>query len=752
MTRLPRDDELEQWFGSGRANLAVVTGAISGIVVVDIDGPEGEAEIAKLDVPETVEVKTPRGRHLYFKHPGQRVRNGVRLMPGVDVRGDGGYVLVPSSVVNGEPYEFTRALKDVSLAAIPSWFPKRKERSSEKTTAAPEGSYILVEGARNDRLFSEGSWLRHRAWSEKAIRGALLAMNETHCSPPLDAEEVRKIAHSTMRYDADEIPTDDIDTEAPKVAGWEIWAHSLHQIKHNRKGEDDSVEVLPFAPVPIAIYKDEDDEIRGFKILFRWVNRQSVVVVPAAFLYTGGASELLVRSGGPSLSSEQVRILIRFLTDVVAGRANVEPMRIITRAEWKGAVYSGPGSGPIAAWQTELVGYGQTTPIDDEHARGLWYRILERATGSPKSMIVLGMPIGSLYIRPLKLNNFALHITSESSSGKTESAEIAMSTLGSAQKPQGLLYRTWDVSEQAPIALFRQVGCMPVWFDETAVLGDDTRFSTIIFRLAQGVNRMRADAYGGLVEGSSSRWDTCLLSTGEARITITSALSGMQRRVLEILAPLTDVDAHHYMLENARLAYGWPLQWFVQDPDVVWAADFHRRVMDELTKVSRNQQVEFSQAANVATCAMGFAVLCRLSGYSPIPERRILKAAVNVFSETLELAGELGSDIGERALIGLKEAIRTQSEKFPAPNDSLFHERWGVMFDDGCVGIMGEKTLAQILERYAGLPDTVPVVKRWAEGGVLVTEGGRKQSKRTIWVPGSGLKLQRMYILRVGED
>src|ERR1700758_4094114 len=89
------------WQENPRYNLGIATGAISGIFVVDIDGDgddDGEVELRKLTdqhgaLPPTVEVITARGRHLYFKHPAVLVRNSAgKVAPGIDVRGDGGFV------------------------------------------------------------------------------------------------------------------------------------------------------------------------------------------------------------------------------------------------------------------------------------------------------------------------------------------------------------------------------------------------------------------------------------------------------------------------------------------------------------------------------------------------------------------------------------------------------------------------------------------------------------------------------------
>lgn len=97
--------EIDRWFGRWpRANVAIVTGALSGLVVLDVDPRHGGAEsLAQLEIDHgplarTVEATTGGGgRHLYFEHPGGQVSNRAALAPGLDLRGDGGCVVAPPS-------------------------------------------------------------------------------------------------------------------------------------------------------------------------------------------------------------------------------------------------------------------------------------------------------------------------------------------------------------------------------------------------------------------------------------------------------------------------------------------------------------------------------------------------------------------------------------------------------------------------------------------------------------------------------
>lgn len=110
------------------ANIGIRTGVESGLLVLDIDGDDGRASIAALECPDTVTAKTGKGQHYYFRHPGATL-NGIpqskaKLLPGVDVRGDGGYVVAPPSThVSGASYEWEGLCSpdELALATPPLW-------------------------------------------------------------------------------------------------------------------------------------------------------------------------------------------------------------------------------------------------------------------------------------------------------------------------------------------------------------------------------------------------------------------------------------------------------------------------------------------------------------------------------------------------------------------------------------------------------------------------------------------------------
>ena len=106
--------QLERWTVQfPGCNWGLATGHRSGVVVVDVDGTEGEKSITALQqqgllLPDTLTVKTGDGWHLYFEMPPDAdIRNSVgKIAPGIDIRSDGGYVIIPPSVhPRGQPYQ-----------------------------------------------------------------------------------------------------------------------------------------------------------------------------------------------------------------------------------------------------------------------------------------------------------------------------------------------------------------------------------------------------------------------------------------------------------------------------------------------------------------------------------------------------------------------------------------------------------------------------------------------------------------------
>ncbi len=115
--------------GTTSANVAVATGVVSGVFVLDVDtkGADGFATLAKLEaehggLPRTWLSSTPSGgAHYWFRQPDRGLRNRVGFKPGLDIRTTGGSAATPPSRKPNGPYAWVNDPAEVELADAPAW-------------------------------------------------------------------------------------------------------------------------------------------------------------------------------------------------------------------------------------------------------------------------------------------------------------------------------------------------------------------------------------------------------------------------------------------------------------------------------------------------------------------------------------------------------------------------------------------------------------------------------------------------------
>lgn len=215
---LPSEDLVRRWFARWpSANLSVVTGAVSGLVVLDVDPQHGgDDSLATLEarhapLPETVEASTGGGgRHIYFAHPRYEIRSRVGMAPGLDLRADGGVIIVPPSIhPSGRPYRWRRgrAPEDIALAPLPIWLLVSRFGGDEQLGHPLAYWRALVsqgvaEGRRNSTIASFTGHLLWHGVDPDVVMELMLAWNHTRCSPPLEDEEVIRTVRSIERTHA----------------------------------------------------------------------------------------------------------------------------------------------------------------------------------------------------------------------------------------------------------------------------------------------------------------------------------------------------------------------------------------------------------------------------------------------------------------------------------------------------------------------------------------------------------------------
>lgn len=189
----------EWWRKWPDANVAIATGG--GLVVLDVDVHK-DGSSAGLELPDTRRVVTGSGgEHWYMRADGP-VGNSCQLIgPGLDVRGDGGYVLAPPSLHEcGRRYAWDAGSAG-AIAPAPEWFLRMVRQKRSAGANGKAGPDAFVSHGRNTAMTQYAGSMRRRGFTPEAILAALLAENAARCRPPMDEAEVTRIARGMKRYD-----------------------------------------------------------------------------------------------------------------------------------------------------------------------------------------------------------------------------------------------------------------------------------------------------------------------------------------------------------------------------------------------------------------------------------------------------------------------------------------------------------------------------------------------------------------------
>ncbi len=227
--RRPTKEEVTSWFTENPdANIAIITGEVSSVIVMDLDSSDAERHAAeKGGFDDTPRVVTGRGSQVYLKHPEFAVRNSSNRELKIDMRGDGGYVVAPPSTHgSGRQYRWMKdcSIFDVDPAECPEWVinfikdPPRNEVKKTKlvtaTNTKTNENVVNTEGNKFIDLLRNGTSAGDRNQTAASLIGHLMKTvkdpNEVweiinlwnqKNSPPLDQRELRKTFDSVKSMD-----------------------------------------------------------------------------------------------------------------------------------------------------------------------------------------------------------------------------------------------------------------------------------------------------------------------------------------------------------------------------------------------------------------------------------------------------------------------------------------------------------------------------------------------------------------------
>ena len=228
---------IKEWFSHFTgANIAIATGKPSGgLVVIDVDIDESAGKFGNESLEEwclengcefsdTLTATTGRGGKHYYFHSSEVFGCKVGALQNVDIRGDGGYVVVPPSKhKNGCYYKWDD--EDQEIISVQSdsdveYFLHEcfKNSGNSESFEIPEEAN---SGSRNDTLFKIAASYQAQGKSDEEIIAAVKGYNLSQCSPPLQEKEVNTILKSVLgRYEKGkkkEVPAEAVKEEKPKA-------------------------------------------------------------------------------------------------------------------------------------------------------------------------------------------------------------------------------------------------------------------------------------------------------------------------------------------------------------------------------------------------------------------------------------------------------------------------------------------------------------------------------------------------------
>ena len=219
----PSRDNLDAWFTADpNRNLGIVTGAISNVVAVDLDSAEAVAWAEARLPPTEMKTITARGQHWFYQHPGIAISNRAHLQTeqqqlALDVRGDGGYVVAPTSV-HESGFVYTRLGSWPPTSALPPFDPAwiaSSEPPTAETPPRPDDRATVLSRAREYVLQVPPAIQGHGGDAHtyrlccKLVRGFALTGDEawellrpwnSRCQPPWLESDLREKLSNALRY------------------------------------------------------------------------------------------------------------------------------------------------------------------------------------------------------------------------------------------------------------------------------------------------------------------------------------------------------------------------------------------------------------------------------------------------------------------------------------------------------------------------------------------------------------------------
>lgn len=716
--RRPTVEEFETWLSHNPPGWAIVTGALAGRFTLDFDGEAGRQTFEKLQIP--AHRSTPSGGyHIDFIHPGWRIstltgKTKIQLgkrWPGMDIRGDGGYVLF-----FGERYAWLRDPDPHPFDLLPQ---DLREFLSHRYVFSVDDMIrmaldrIPAEG-RNSAGFWLATQLRDNRFEQDSAFDAM-QIYRSKCptinrkgeeEPYTEAETIASLAQAYGRS-ARQPWTDGkirqlesgiavvppklnggVSMPAPESTG-QAPAHKHFQVRQTGVWQvDDETGSNTFvcSPLEVLAYaRDHNSESWGR--LLKWedpAGKLHTWVVPMRMLVGDGIQvrEVLADGGldigaNPKtngLLAQYIRMEhpTRFIHCIPFigwfGNAFVFPEHVIPEDSDVAYQSAGRGehfyrtAGTLKSWREEIG---------------------KKCRGNSRLILAVSAAFCGPLLRPLNIHGGGFHFRAASSMGKSTTQWVAGSTWGGGG-PSGFA-RTWASTKNASesTAEMHNDGCLIL--DEMRLI-DPREVEQIVYMLANGSGKSRETR--NMTGRRTLQWRLMILSSGEITLSDCAALAGLKiRGGAEIRMATIPADAEKGMgifeqlhgtddprvfaetLEAAaKQNYGIPILEFLKYLVANWATEIpsSERFLKNFISTanlpigtSPEVQRVLRRFAAVA-CAGEIATQAGITGWEP---GEAYEAAMACFEIWLKEHGLEGADI-RNAINQVREIIASNQDRF----------------------------------------------------------------------------------------
>lgn len=206
-TEMVSKSMIDKWWDTWPgANIAIITGETSNLLVVDADSEQGLLELKNIGLTNPT-VKTPKGWHYYFEH-NDGFGNAARFLPDCDIRGQGGYIVAPPSR-NGSGNQYYAIDEAIDRQAMPQALHtiiynffynsvSNKVDVADRLRDVTNGYIDFTKGKRDESLFHVANCLIKGGMNSVDVEKCLRNLAVT-CDPPFPEKDIQSKVNSAVK-------------------------------------------------------------------------------------------------------------------------------------------------------------------------------------------------------------------------------------------------------------------------------------------------------------------------------------------------------------------------------------------------------------------------------------------------------------------------------------------------------------------------------------------------------------------------